>query len=430
VWPTAAGVVSFALGTALSRVGLPSSGWARWVWPGDTDSASTLVQVVAASVITVTTLTFSLTVLALQLASQQFSPRLLRQFTRDPVTRVVLSTLVATYAVAMAVLRHLRADAPVPHLAVLTVMVSGLASLAALLAFITHIVRVLRIDTMMASVHGEARTAIGAFYAQYGDEDPRAPTGETTPPGRGDVVLATRSGFVRMIDVEGLVAGARKHDVVVQLIARPGDHVVEGTPLGVVWHRDGGPPRDVEAVRSAVRGALELGYERTVEQDAAFGFRQLQDIAVKALSPGINDPVTAAHAIGYMADLLVRIVGCRLGPTVHEDDSGTARAIVPDRDFTYYLDLSCGQVRRYGRHEPTVLNALLRMLRDVAASCRDDDQRAAVAAEVQRVCDSADTSLLPDELRSVHDMAKRVRAALRGEVLDAYSDRSGETRSI
>ena len=97
---------------------------------------------------------------------------------------------------------------------------------------------------------------------------------------------------------------------------------------------------------------VELGYERTVEQDAAFGFRQLEDIAVKALSPGINDPVTAAHAIGYMADFLVQVLGCRLGPTVHEDSDGVDRAIVPDRDIAYYIDLCCGQVRRYGRQEP------------------------------------------------------------------------------
>jgi uncharacterized membrane protein len=109
--------------------------------------------------------------------------------------------------------------------------------------------------------------------------------------------------------------------------------------VAFAWHRTGGDPRDPDAVRDLVRNAVELGYERTVEQDAAaFGFRQLEDIAVKALSSGINDAVTAAHAIGYMADLLVQIMGCRLGLTVHEDSDRTARAIVPDRDVAYYLE--------------------------------------------------------------------------------------------
>jgi uncharacterized membrane protein len=172
---------------------------------------------------------------------------------------------------------------------------------------------------------------------------------------------------VRMVDVAELVSGAREHDVTVQLIVRPGDHVITGTPVALAWHRTGRDPRDPDAVRDMVRNAVELGYERTVEQHAAFEFRQFEDIAVKALSPGINDPVTAAHAIGYMADLLVQIIGCRHRPTVQETSDRTARAIAPDRDVAYYLELSCGQVRRYGRHEPTVLVALPRVLRDAAA---------------------------------------------------------------
>ncbi len=430
VWPTVAGSVSFIVATVLSTTGTLSGPFAKVAWPGDSDSASTLVQVVAASVIPVTTLTFSLTVLALQLASQQFSPRLLRQFTRDPVTRVVLSVLVASFVMAMTVLRNLRADTPVPHLAVLAVMLSGFASLAALLGFITHIVRVLRIDTMMATVHSEAQAAIRAFYPSYGDDRPRDPTDDTTPADPGHLITAARSGFVRVIDVEGLVSGARDQDTVVQLIARPGDHVVQGTPLGIAWDRNDGLPRDAAAVSSLVCNKVELGYERTVEQDAAFGFRQLEDIAVKALSPGINDPVTAAHAIGYMADLLVQVLGCRLGPTVHEDSDGVGRAIVPDRDISYYVDLCCGQVRRYGRQEPTVLNALLRLLRDAAVAARDHRHREAIAAEVQRILASTDATLLDDEQQSLTDMASRVHAALAGKVVDAYSDRSGETRSI
>ena len=429
LWPTVGGAVSFLIATGLARIDL-SGRWADLAWPGDTEAASTLVQVVAASVVTVTTLTFSLTVLALQLASQQFSPRLLREFTRDPVTRWVLSILVATFAMAVAVLRHLRSDSPVPHVAVLAVMAGGLASLAALLGFITHIVRVLRVDTMMATVHQETQAAIKAFYPAYDDHRPRAPGPSSRPPGPGHLVAARRSGFVRMVDVDALVADARADDLMVELIVRPGDHVVVGTPVAVAWARAGGALVDSEAADRAVHGCVELGYERTLEQDSAFGFRQLEDIAVKALSPGVNDPVTAAHAIGYMADLVVQLLGCRLGPTVHEDDQGTARATVPDRDLAYYLDLACGQVRRYGRGEPTVLVALLRMLRDAATASRDDRHRAAITAEVDYIVAAMDESLLDDERQSVTDMAARVRASLDGDLLEAYGDRAGETRSL
>jgi uncharacterized membrane protein len=161
VWPTVFGALALLLGTVLMRVDVGGSWLASIAWPGDSDAASTMVQIVAGSVITVTSLTFSLTVVALQLASQQFSPRLLREFARDPFTKASLCVLVGTFVLSLTVLREIRADTPPPHLAVLAVFVMGLASLAAVLFFITHLIRILRIDTMMLMVHGQTTQAIG-----------------------------------------------------------------------------------------------------------------------------------------------------------------------------------------------------------------------------------------------------------------------------
>ena len=430
VWPTACGALGLALGTGLMQVDLRGTALAGIAWPGDTDAASTMVQTVAASVITVTSMTFSVTVVALQLASQQFSPRLLREFSRDPFTQASLCVLVGTFVLALTVLRGMRADTPPPHLAVFAVFVMGLASLAAVLGYITHLIRILRIDTLMVTVHSQTAVAITTFYPAHGDPRPRFPDSSARPAGDGALVRAGRSGFVRLVHAEALISGARDADAVVEMLARPGDHVTRGTPIARVWSRAGGPPEDLRALEELVRDALAVGYERTLEQDVAYGFRELEDIAVKALSPGINDPVTAAHAIGHMADLLARLVECRLGPTFHEDEYGVGRAIIPDRDLAYYLDLSCGQIRRYGSAEPTVLAALLRMLRDVAASARDDGQREVIAREVGLVTDAASQSLLPEERASVEHMADQVHAALRGDHLDAFTDRAGETRSI
>ena len=429
VWPVVAGAAALALALTLLRLSLPEQ-WAQLAWPGDSASASAMVQTVASSVITVTTVLFTLTVVALQLASQQFSPRLLREFTRDRITRGVLAVLVGTFVLAVTVLRGLRADTPVPALAVLAVLVAGLASLTGILAFITHIVRILRVDAMMLAVHDETSRAIATFYPPYEDDAPVSPAQWDRPPGEGQVVAAVRSGFVRMVDVAVLVRRAAEHDVVAEVVVRPGDHVVTGTPLAVVRQRDGGPPQGWDGVHRTVQDAVVVDYERTLEQDAAHGFRQLEDIAVKALSPGVNDPVTAAHAIGHMADLLVRLTQSRLGPTVHLDDDGVGRVVVPDRDLRYYLDLACGQVRRFAQHEPSVLIALLRMLRDVAASARDDEQRAELVEQGRLVVAAMDASLLPEERRSVEDLEERLRAVVCGDVVPAYSDRAGETRSI
>ena len=422
LWPTVTAAVAAVAAVLLGRV-RPTDGWLTSVWPGDVDSASTLLQIVATAVVTVATLTFSLTVVALQLASQQFSPRLLREVTRDPVWKAVLAVLGGTFVFTVITVRELHADRPVPVLSTGLVLVLGIASLGAGLAFITHITRVLRVDTMMLRVHDETVRAIEEFYPEYGDPAPRSPAELHLDEAAGRMVTATGSGFVRVLTRDRLVQAAREHDAVVRLQVRPGDHVVQRAPIATVW--GGGP-----ALEDAVRSAVVLDYERTLDQDAAFGLRQLEDIAVKAVSPAINDPVTAATAIGHMADLLVRLTGRRLGDTLRADDDGVGRVVVPDRDLRYHLELCSGQVRRFGAAEPTVLSALLRMFRDVAVACRDDDQRAEVARAARLVLQELPEGVGAEDAERVTDLHRRVGLALAGDVAGAYADRAGDTRSI
>ena len=422
LWPTTTSAVAAVAAVLVGRV-RPTSGWLVSVWPGDVDSASTLLQVVATAVVTVATLTFSLTVVALQLASQQFSPRLLREVGRDAVWKAVLSVLGGTFVFTVVTVRELHADRPVPVLSTSVVLLLGIASFVSGLAFITHVTRALRVDTLMLRVHEDSRRAIEAFHPAYGDKRPRSPAELDLDEAQGVLVTATGSGFVRVLEVDQLVRVAQEHGAVVRVQVRPGDHVVLGAPIATAW--GAGDP-----VVAAVRAGVVLGYERTLDQDAAFGLRQLEDIAVKAVSPAINDPVTAATAVGHMADLVVRLVGRRLGPTLHADPDGVGRVVVPGRDLRYHLELCCGQVRRFGAAEPTVLIALLGMLRDVAVACRDDAQRAEVARAADLVLGELPDDLARDDAGRVTDLHRRVGQALAGDVAGAYADRAGETRSI
>jgi len=433
VWPAGGAAAALVGALLVSEIRPGGNDALTGLWPGDAAAAATMLQVVAASAITVTTLTFTLTIVALQLASQQFSPRLLREFVRDPVTKRVLAVLVATFVFSLAAMRSLRDDEPVPTVAVALALLLGVASLAAVLGYITHMARVLRVDTMMVAVHDETDDAIGIFYPDYGDPRPASPSELELDSGRGTILRATQSGFVVAVDVEQLVQRACEQDAVVRLEVRPGDHVVMGTPMATAWRSNGDPlpgGSTEEALSEAVNESVQRGYERTLEQDAAFGFRQLEDIAVKAVSPAINDPVTAAHAVGHMADLLVKLTGRRMGPTLHLDADGVGRAIVPDRDLEYYVELACGQLRRFAAAEPTVLNALLRMLRDVATAVRDEEQRSVVRRAAEAIVAELEPGLLESDTAAVRDMCRRVLDALDGRVREAYADRSGETRSI
>lgn len=389
-----------------------SSPLAQLVFPGGAESARGILQAIAGSVITVTGVVFSLTVVTLQLASTQFSPRLLRTFLRDFSNQVVLGTFLATFTYALVVLRGVESrpapeDDVVPTLAVTGAYFLTAASVVALVYFIDHIARSIRIDSLLREVNEDTANIIDDIYPR-GDGNVVAPGSVPRRPAGASSIAATRSGFVQAVDDDCLLDAAERAGVVLQLEPAIGDHVVAGSPVAWVWSAGGG--RDVEDdVRAAVGRAVRVGYERTMQQDVAFGFRQLVDVAVKALSPGVNDPTTAVHALGHLAALLVLLAAREVGPKVRTDDAGTARVVLPGLDLAGYLDLACGQVRRYGSSEPSVIVELLRMLRDVARCDLGPLDAAAVEREASMAVAAAERSTADSrDLDPVHDVHRQI----------------------
>ncbi|MCC9204324.1 DUF2254 domain-containing protein [Arthrobacter sp. zg-Y769] len=425
-WPTCASLAAVLLTLLLLRVRPgDDAAWARWIWPTGVDAASSLLQTVATSVMTAATVTFSLTVVALQLASQQFSPRLLREFARDSRTQAILGVLMGTFMVSITGLHGMDADRPVPVLVVGLVYILGIASGVVLLLFIGHITRSLRVDTMMLNAHQGCLAVLRDTY-------PESETGEVQDfpvPDGGTPVPAGSSGIVQAVHAKPLVQVLQRHGLTLRIEVQPGDHVTIGTPVARAWSDDG-VPVPPGAVRAALAEALEIGYERTPEQDAALGLRQLTDIAVKATSPSINDPITAAHALGYCADLLVDISRRRLGPEGEKDSDGVLRLVTVGRDYRYFMDLVCGPVRRFAHSEPIVLTAVQRLLRDCAANAVNDDQREEIRRQSSLVLENTARDLAVADRQEVRDMARRVEEALAGDLESAFADRAGETRSV
>jgi uncharacterized membrane protein len=428
-WPATVASACFLVTVLLLRFRPdPASRVARLVWPGEASTATALMQTVATASMTAFSLTFSLTIVALQLASQQFSPRLLRSFARDWIAQVTMAVLVSAVVVSLTSLAAVRAPGPLPVLAPALTLLLGLGGLAMLVAFVAHIVRRLRVDTMMTAVHQDTASILQKCYPLYGQAcDPPA-TGLPGPEG-GVVMPACRSGFVRTIDAPALVKVACRHQVLLWLTVHPGDSVIIGTPVASAFARDGAEI-SADALSQDLGRAVILGAERTEEQDIAFGLRQLADIAVRAASPALNDPTTTAEALGYCADLLVQLQSRHLAPRVHHDRDGRPAVVVTHRDLKYYLDLTCSQIRRSGRREPTILTAILRLLRDLAVHARDEGQRAEIATQVSLVLAELPDDLIEEDARYVHDTALRVRSALCGDVDTAYRDITGRTRSI
>lgn len=422
--PSLAVLGALVAGELLSRVRIgPGSPLSAVVGGTGVDGARGMLQVVAGSVITVTSVTFSLTVVALVTAASLYSPRVLRTFLRDHGNQLVLSTFLATFAYSIVVLRTIRAggedsEAFVPRVAVGVAVLLALASVAALVYFIHHITQSIRVETIMTRVEHDTRQAIDSNYAV--DEDGAAASHEAVavPPPHAVALHARGSGYLQALGPEALVGLAAERDVVVWYRRTVGEHVTAGTVLAWAWRVDDKTlGDDGDRFEIAVNQAAQFGHERTLQEDVAFGFRLLVDIAIRALSPALNDPTTAVACLGHLTSLLAVLAGRATGPDTYDDTNGTVRVGLPRLGFADYLSLSCSQIANYGGGDIAAVRGVLRLLQDVGGVVADDERRAAVAAEIDHTLAHAKTQLELDDDRDLARIAGReARHALRGDV--------------
>jgi uncharacterized membrane protein len=381
VLPTLSVLAALAAGTLLSSVSIgPRSPLA---FQGTPDDARNLLLGITGTMVTVIALLLGLTVVALQLSSTQFSPRLLRSFLRDRPNQVVLSAFVATFAYSAAGLYTVGVSggnrtAAFPRLAVTGAIALLFVSLGLLVFFADHIVHSIQVDTIMDGVQRSTVAVIESGLLAGGRETPAIPAWAVPVPSR-------HSGYVQTVRPDVLLSHAVRHGVCVRLRPRVGEHVVGGTTLAWIWRSSPGDHApDPRAFSRVIDAGVRIGFERTLEQDAAFGIRQLVDVACKALSPAVNDPYTAVQAIDHLSVIFCALARRPLGNHVTSDGGGTS-VTVPGRRFPEYLAVACGLIRRYGASEPTVAHALLRLLSSCAAMAADDPEQCAAIEEQARI---------------------------------------------
>ena len=387
--PASAAVASLVLGLVLSSIRLgPDSPLA---FQGTADDARSLLITIAGTMVTVIALLLGLAVVALQLSSTQFSPRLLRNFLRDRPNQIALSVFVGTFTYSAAGLfdvgisRGQRIDV-FPRLAVTVAMALMFLGLGLLVFFADHLAHSLQIDNILRVVERNTLRVTRTL-----------PAGTAAPPvpRTAEHILSRTSGYVQAVDTRRLLAVAARTGVSVRFRPRVGEHVVTGTTLARVWSAAGPVPGDVLArFAGTLHACIRIGFERTLEQDPGLGMRQLVDAACKALSPAVNDPYTAIQAIDHLSVIYVELARRRVGVIVVADDSGEFGPVsltVPARSLAEHLELGMGLIRRYGAGEPTVIRALLRCLDSVlrAGACRPED-RAAISVQARLLLTAAE----------------------------------------
>jgi uncharacterized membrane protein len=328
---------------------------------GGPDAARAVLSTIAGSMITAATTAFSLTIVTLQLASSSYSPRVLRSFTADRGVQAVLGTYVATFLYALLVLRIVRTPEGqttsfTPVISTTAAVVLALLCVALLVYFIAHVVDLIQSSSIVRTAHDDSVRAIdGLEDLPPGGKEPEEPTPPRDRPELSRllseeplVVRARRSGYVQYLDVEAAARAAAgdteatddDQDAVVEIPFGPGAFVAAGLPLVRAW------PKRNPGSGDEVLGAFYFGKERSFREDFAFGLRQLSDIALKGLSPGINDPTTAMQAMDRVEAILVALGEKALPRRVRELDGGRLIVETGFQGFDDVVGLAFDQVRR------------------------------------------------------------------------------------
>jgi uncharacterized membrane protein len=339
------------------------------IFTGGPDSARAILQTVAGAVITFTALVFTITIVALQLSSQQFSPRVLRTFLRDNQSKFALGMFISTFIYCLMVLRVISPDedrgVTIPSISMMALLVLVLASVAMFVSYISHMTLSIRVSQIVAAVAGEAESLIDALDEAASDEDGDRSMVEQVV---GGVVKVRDSGSLVALDHQGLVDLASGAGVAFVMERGVGDFLAFDQDLVEIRGT-------AEIDHDEVRRFITVGLERTMQQDIAFGLRQLVDIAEKALSPSMNDPTTAVMALDQIHDLMRRLVGRSFPAREHTDEMGVVRLVSKEWDWDALVTLAFSEVRQFAGSSLQVTRRLMAALGDLIAIAPPDRKR-------------------------------------------------------
>lgn len=383
------GIVGAIALIELDRSGLLSKSLLQgaWLYNGGGTGARTLLGTVAASSIGVAGTVFSITIAALSLAAGQMGPRLLRNFTQDRGNQITLGAFLATFSYALMVLRSVRTQEEgifVPHLALSVSILLAFVCVGMLVYFVGHMASRINVDTVVGLVSEDVRSAIMRLTTE--DEQQGPPSDDFWA--GASPITDTRRGYLDHLDGEGLADWAANHHASIKLLVRPGDYVFPGAPIALVQHT----ADDISAVGEAIQAATGLGRQRTSSDDLEYSVRQLVEVAVRALSPGINDPHTAVSVLDQLGASLCDVVGRNFSSGVWIRDK-TPCLVVPSVNYDGLTDAMFHMIRQNAASSTAVLIRLIDVLTAVA-SCEPDAGRCAtLARHASLVADDARRSI-------------------------------------
>lgn len=389
-------------------------GWAYALGPS---GSRAILSAIAGSMVSVATTAFSITIVALQLASSQFGPRLLRNFMQDTGNQIVLGTFISTFVYSLLVLRTINGveeNEFVPHLAVTCGIGLAIASIGVLIYFIHHSASSIQVDQVITKVGRELDGAIDRLFPQ---KIGRGASKQRQEPSISDIptdferdacpVKVTNSGYIQAIDESQIMQIAKENNLLLRIQHRPGDFVVRGSDLVLVF-----PGEQVnKQLTGKINDAFVLGLQRTDQQDVEFSVNQLVEIAVRALSPGINDPFTAVRCIDQLSVALCHLAEKQIPSSYRYDDDDKLRVIAGAIAFADVTDAAFNQIRQYGKSSVGVTMRLLEAIATIASFTHNKTDRAALLRHANMINRGSQEELKEELDRQ--DIQQRYLAALK-----------------
>jgi len=422
-WFTPSLIVVFSIALAVAMIEADSVGSDQWLaqWPrlfgAGAEGARGMMSTIAGSMMSVVGVTFSMILVVLALASSQYTSRILRNFMRSRITQVVLGIFAGIFTYCLIVLRTIRGGeegAFIPSLAVFFGFVLALGGVGALMFFLHHIASSIQASSIIASVAEQTIAAIDRLFPEKLGQGPDEDDDDQMlrPAERiWRAVPAPQSGYIQNVNDTALLSLARERKTIVLMEHGIGEFVVQNTTLASLALED---QPDQETI-AALQATFSIGRHRTVEQDAAFGIRQIVDVALKALSPGINDTTTAVMCVDYLTTILARTAPRQI-PSSRRYEEGELRVIAKGPSFESLLAESFDQIRSSAKGNIAIMLRMLSALQTIASLTARPGRRRAIRYQVQWIAEMTERTV-----ETAHDRARidtllaRVRETLEAE---------------
>jgi uncharacterized membrane protein len=372
------------------------------IFAASADGARKILAALIGSMITVAGVIFSITIVALSLAANQYSPRILRNYMSDRPNQLVLGIFVGVFVYCLIVLRTIRGgqDEFVPSYSLSTGMLLALIAIGFLIFFIHHIARMVQASAILASIYRETVESIDAFENTNRElagqsEDQFEPDKNEKPV----LIRSPQTGYIQDIDLDDLIEWAEKREAVLEMARGIGDFVIKNEPLLKLY----GTVSESDKTAGLVR-AFSIATDRTIEQDPAFGIRQIVDIALKALSPGVNDSSTAATCIDYLGGIVFHLTEIDF-PSERCCTRGKLRLIARRATFEHLLDLSFHEIRQNAAGNMMLYLRLMSLFSRIAGGRLSEAQQNALWKHVTLLAEAARARIEPQHDRTVFNVA-------------------------